>query len=292
MFSVLFPLLLLLLLRQSNAQLPAVETDSLLIARLAAAAAAAAIPSPEFEEILSPQRSPLARDLEQVCQTTAAPGSKPDLQDVLGPVRTVNISTGEFAYIRFGNTSSSRPPLVFITGFGSTLSWLPLNVVLELAKDQEIIAFDNRGMGLSKDTPSPDEPLTIPGMANDTAEIISALNLTKPTVMGVSTGGMVATALVVDHGEDVGVVVVAHGAAGGANSTAPSIEAVDALGAPSPPPLAYLSILWEPTRPGSVAACHAYSFTIRNPIQSPTNSTTVQRQADAITDWVSCDNAR
>lgn len=58
-------------------------------------------------------------------------------------------------------------PLLMINGYISTMSlWDPL-LIEELAKNHQLIVFDNRGVGLSSDTGA--NNTTIPQMADDAA---------------------------------------------------------------------------------------------------------------------------
>ena len=245
-----------------------------------ALASSFAAPSPESELAAS-------LTLAQLCGVPYTPFPSAELAATVGNVQRVNTTNSEIAYLRFGNTTSSRPPIVYISGFGSTISELPLNLALSLAQDQEFIAFDNRGQGLSTDT-NPNVPITIESMANDTAEFIRALNLTKPTIWGYSMGGMIATALLVQHGDVAGLGVVAHGTAGGPNSTVPTLRARQILTDPQSSMRDIFSIGYNLSDPmGRDAACIDYRDTMQFPVRSPSNLDTKQRQTDALTQWVS-----
>lgn len=163
---------------------------------------------------------------------------------------------------------------------------LPLNIALDLSQDQEFIAFDNRGQGLSREF-NTSERLFIEGMANDTVEFIQALNLTKsPTIMGHSMGGMIAAALVAEHGSQVGAVIVADGSAGGNTSTPPTEHAVVVLVSPNSTEADFLGLTYNLSDPHSTAAaCNAYLDTFSS-IPSPSNATTTHRQIGALVDWV------
>ena len=93
-------------------------------------------------------------------------------------------------------------PLLMINGFISTMSlWDPL-LVEDLAKHHQLIFFDNRGVGLSTDTP--ENKTTIPQMADDTAGLIKALGLQKPDILGWSMGARLAQQLLIRHPALVG----------------------------------------------------------------------------------------
>ena len=89
---------------------------------------------------------------------------------------------GPIAYYRFGRGS----PILLVTGFRATLSEWNATFLAELAKDHEVIVFDNRGIGQS----IPDAAsFTVEDMARDTAALINTLKLHRPTVVGWSMNG-------------------------------------------------------------------------------------------------------
>ena len=104
----------------------------------------------------------------------------------------IELSQTELNYERSG----SGEPLLLIQGMGGThVSWgRPFSELLE--RDFEVIAFDNRGMGLSRRVGG---EFSIAEMAADTAELLDALELETAHVMGISMGGMVAQELAIAH---------------------------------------------------------------------------------------------
>ncbi|CAG8542460.1 29387_t:CDS:10 [Gigaspora margarita] len=61
----------------------------------------------------------------------------------------------------------------------------------ELAKNHEVIIFDNRGIGEST-VASYDDPITIELMAKDTIELVKHFGIKRFNLFGVSMGGMIA----------------------------------------------------------------------------------------------------
>ena len=94
--------------------------------------------------------------------------------------------------------AGSGEPLLLIQGMSGThVSWgEPFRSALEESFD--VIAFDNRGIGLSAPI---DGPFTIAEMGQDTAELLAALELETAHVVGISMGGMIAQELALAHPE-------------------------------------------------------------------------------------------
>jgi len=105
---------------------------------------------------------------------------------ITAPTQFVNVNGINFAYRRFGNKTGF--PLVHLQHFTGTMeNWDP-KVLDNLAKDREVIIFDNKGVaGTNGKTPD-----TIFEIAKDTIAFIDALELTKINLLGFSMGGMVA----------------------------------------------------------------------------------------------------
>jgi pimeloyl-ACP methyl ester carboxylesterase len=100
----------------------------------------------------------------------------------------VQVAGREFHFERAG----SGEPLLLIQGMSGThVSWgEPFKGALEERFD--VIAFDNRGIGLSAPV---DGPFTIAEMAEDTAALLGELGLESAHVVGISMGGMIAQEL-------------------------------------------------------------------------------------------------
>ena len=98
----------------------------------------------------------------------------------------------ELYYERAG----SGEPLLLIQGMSGThVSWgEPFRSALEEGFD--VVAFDNRGIGLSERI---SEPFTIAEMAEDTAELLERLEIESAHVVGISMGGMIAQELALAH---------------------------------------------------------------------------------------------
>ena len=96
-----------------------------------------------------------------------------------------------YAYRRFGNTETTRPPLLCLQHYRGTLdNWDPL-FIDAVAEHGEVILLDNAGVGGSTGT----VPRTVTEMARDAIVFVDALGLELVDVLGFSLGGMVAQEL-------------------------------------------------------------------------------------------------
>ena len=100
-----------------------------------------------------------------------------------------------YAYRRFGGGSSPRIPLLCLQHFTGTLdNWDPA-VTDPLAREREVILFDNAGVGRSSGAVPP----TIAGMAVHALAFLDELGIKSCDVLGYSLGGMVAQQMVLER---------------------------------------------------------------------------------------------
>src|SRR5260370_3182067 len=100
------------------------------------------------------------------------------------PTQFVEANSVRFAYRRWGKRSGL--PLVFNQHFTGNLdNWDPA-VLDGLAKEREVITFNNAGVASS----TGDVPTTFAGMAKNAEAVIDGLGLTKVDLLGFSIGGM------------------------------------------------------------------------------------------------------
>ena len=91
--------------------------------------------------------------------------------------------------------TGAGPPLLLIHGLGSsTRDWW--RQVEHFADQYRVITFDVRGHGRSDKPPG---PYHIPLFAEDTAQLLQALDAAPAHVIGLSMGGMIAFQLAADH---------------------------------------------------------------------------------------------
>lgn len=129
-------------------------------------------------------------------------------------VRKQKVGDVELAYYTLG----SGEPLVLIMGFKGTMAMWDPGFLEELAKHYTVIAFDNRGAGLSTD--SKENHTTIQQMSNDTAGLIRALGYEKVNLLGWSMGTSIAMQLAFDHPEMLKTLILCSPNPGGKNQTA------------------------------------------------------------------------
>jgi pimeloyl-ACP methyl ester carboxylesterase len=102
------------------------------------------------------------------------------------PTLFVEANGIRFAYRRFGNAGGA--PLVFNQHFTGTMDHWDPAVTNGLAKERDVILFNNAGVSSS----SGEVPTTIEGMGANAIAFIKALGLAKVDVLGFSIGGFVA----------------------------------------------------------------------------------------------------
>src|SRR6202161_1961281 len=102
------------------------------------------------------------------------------------PTQFVEANGIRFAYRRFGKTGGV--PIVFNQHYIGTMDYWDPTVTDGLARDREVILFNNAGVSSS----SGEEPATFEQMGANAVAFSRALGLNKMDVLGFSIGGMVA----------------------------------------------------------------------------------------------------
>jgi pimeloyl-ACP methyl ester carboxylesterase len=91
-------------------------------------------------------------------------------------------------------------PLLLLMGMaGSCRGWLPLQVP-DFSQKRRTVIFDHRGSGGSDD---PGGAFSIPEFADDTVDLMDALEIESADVLGVFMGGMVAQEIALRHPDRV-----------------------------------------------------------------------------------------
>src|SRR2546422_8912476 len=109
----------------------------------------------------------------------------------------------------------SGEPLLLIMGLGANATgWYAQ--IPALSKEYQVITFDNRGAGRSE---KPNEPYTMPQMAEDAIGVLDTLGIGAAHVFGMSLGGMIAQELILRHPERVKTLILGGTMCGGAKAT-------------------------------------------------------------------------
>ena len=147
------------------------------------------------------------------------------------PTRFVEVDGDRFAYRRWGNASSSRPPLFFVQHFrGGMDHWDPL-LTDGLAEGREVVLFNGRGIASSSGIPRN----RIEDMADDIARVIRALGLPQVDLLGFSLGGFQVQEVALRHPQLVRkLLLLGTGLRGGDPNMEPKVLEV----APRPVPTA------------------------------------------------------
>ena len=140
----------------------------------------------------------------------------------------------EIEYETFGPPSA--PTVLLINGLGSQMTRWPADFCEKLvAKGYRAIRLDNRDTGLSTWF-QPGDKYTLSDMAADAVAVLDAAGVDKAHIAGVSMGGMISQALVIEHPEralSLTSIMSASGAPGTLDST-PEAGAVLSTAAPDP----------------------------------------------------------
>ncbi len=120
----------------------------------------------------------------------------------------------------------SGEPLLLVHGLGyARWGWEP--VADGLADANEVVLFDNRGIGESD---APAGPYRVSDMAEDAVAVLDAAGLERAHVLGTSLGGMIALQLALDHPERVDRLVLSCTTPGGAGAAPMPERTVRLLG--------------------------------------------------------------
>jgi pimeloyl-ACP methyl ester carboxylesterase len=118
------------------------------------------------------------------------------------PTQFVDGAGIRFAYRRFGKNEGV--PLIFFQHFTGTMDNWDSAVTNGLARDREVILFNNAGISSS----GGETPNTIAEMARHAAAFIDALGLEQVDLFGFSLGGFVAQQLTLDRPKHVRRIVL------------------------------------------------------------------------------------
>jgi len=202
------------------------------------------------------------------------------------PTLFVETNGIRFAYRRWGKRG--RIPLVFNQHFTGNLdNWDPA-VLDGLAKDREVVIFNNAGVASS----TGEVPSTFAGMAKNAEAFIDVLGLEQIDLLGFSIGGMVAQQIVVDRPELVRKLILIgtaprnHDAGNGQGHITPETAAIFGA-AYNPPENLWLKVFFtdsEASQAAGRAFLKRYLSRTENR-DAPIDEKVAPAQIAAVGDW-------
>jgi pimeloyl-ACP methyl ester carboxylesterase len=166
----------------------------------------------------------------------------------------VDVAGTKMAYRRFGNASTSAPPLVMIIHFRGTMDhWDPALINL-LAQQRELVLLDYPGLGQSEGVVRD----TFTGWADAVIGLVRGLGIEKIDLLGFSMGGMAAQLVALNaKGLVRRLLVTGSGPSKGEGITGGDPEIFGALATASTPQESermFLSTFFSPTPAKQVLA--------------------------------------
>jgi pimeloyl-ACP methyl ester carboxylesterase len=201
------------------------------------------------------------------------------------PTQSVEANGIRFTYRRWGKQSGL--PLVFNQHFTGNLDNFDPAVLDGLAKEREVIIFNNAGIASS----TGEVPTTFAGMAKNAEAFIDRLGLTKIDLLGFSIGGMVAQQITLDRPELIRKLILVgtaprnHDAGDGQGHFTPEAAAI--FGATyNPPENLWLKVFFTDSEKSQAAgrALLKRYLSRKNP-DSPVSDKVAPAQIAAIGEW-------
>jgi len=126
---------------------------------------------------------------ETITRNNPAPATDQSFDYSEAPIKYAEAEGIRYAYRSLG--ASSDTPIVCLQHFMGTLdNWDPA-IINGLAKEREVITFDNSGIGFS----GGETPDNVKDMSLDALKIMNALGINKCDLLGFSLGGFIAQTL-------------------------------------------------------------------------------------------------
>jgi pimeloyl-ACP methyl ester carboxylesterase len=165
------------------------------------------------------------------------------------PTQFVEANGIRFAYRRFGKVGGV--PLVFNMHYLGTMDYWDPTVTDGLARDREVILFDNAGVSSS----SGEVLTTFEEMGANAVAFSRGLGLNKADMLGFSIGGMVAQEITLQAPDLVRkLILVGTGPRGGEGMASLTQVAKRIFGAPyDPPEHVWLAAQFSPSEAGQAA---------------------------------------
>jgi pimeloyl-ACP methyl ester carboxylesterase len=196
------------------------------------------------------------------------------------PTRFVEANGVRFAYRRFGNPKGV--PVVLNQHFKGSMDYWDPAVTDGLAKDREVILFNNAGVASS----SGEVPTSFPAMGANAIAFVRALGLAKADVLGFSIGGMVAQEIALQApGLVRKLILVGTGPRGADLSASKSAEIF--AGVYDPPEHLWLAVHFSPSDAGRAAGLAFLERKLRRTDRDPeVSGDAAERQREAIGSYI------
>lgn len=159
--------------------------------------------------------------------TISVTGCGHAVQTMDNDISTVKTKTVHVADIDVGYKEMGKGyPLILIMGFSGTMElWSPI-MLNELAENNRVIIFDNRGIG---GTTASAKAFTISLFAADTSGLMDALNIKTADILGWSMGTYTAQELALNYPEKVNRLILLAADCGGKEAILPSPDILEKL---------------------------------------------------------------
>src|SRR6202163_665862 len=200
------------------------------------------------------------------------------------PTQFVEANGIRFAYRRFGKTGGV--PIVFNQHYIGTMDYWDPMVTDGLARDREVILFNNAGVSSS----SGEVPTTFEQMAANAIAFIKALGLKQVDIFGFSIGGLVVQEITLQAPDLVRRMIIDGAGPRGGQGMELIAEATDRLFGvhpKDPPDSIWLAVKFSPSEAGQ-AAGRAYlkRTRLRQTDRDPeVNDKVSPAQVEAIGKW-------
>jgi pimeloyl-ACP methyl ester carboxylesterase len=127
----------------------------------------------------------------------------------------------EIAYKIYGNENNNKNTILLIAGSGQTKnSWEPLFIEKLVSSNNNVIVFDNRGIGEST---TGTNSFSVKQFANDTIMLLEALEINKKIdILGFSLGSLIAQEIALNHPEKLRKLIL-YGSTDGVGKDAAAI---------------------------------------------------------------------
>lgn len=196
------------------------------------------------------------------------------------PTRYVDAAGIRFAYRRFGKAGGV--PIVFNQHYAGTMDHWDPAVTDGLAREREVILFDNAGVSSS----SGGTPTSFEEMGAYAVAFIRALGLDRVDVLGISIGGFVAQEIALQGGDLVRkIMLVGTGHRGNDMTASRSAEIFAA--SYDPPEHLWLAVHFRPTLASREAGLAFLERKMRRQDRDPAASAeAIAAQGEAIDKWI------